>query len=125
MADGAVGCDSSYAQLPVHHDAAYYEKWKRERQEAVARYLLPFFYSSVSYGSRGGTGEDPNAKFLALVAQREANSTAGWWRRLFKKGSQAHGEGLTAGEERKGLESDMKHRVGEGNDDGKGDGIVR
>lgn len=37
MADGAVGCDSSYAQLAVHHDAAYYEKWNKERQEAVAR----------------------------------------------------------------------------------------
>ncbi|CAF9927392.1 hypothetical protein IMSHALPRED_007204 [Imshaugia aleurites] len=73
MADGAVGCDSSYAQLPIQHDAAYYEAWNRERQEAVAR------------------GEDPNAKFLAMVAQREANSTAGWVRRLFRRGGKGHG----------------------------------
>lgn len=70
-------------------------------------------------------GEDPNAKFLALVAQREANSTAGWLRRLFKKGSQAHREGLTASEERKGVERDMKNGVSQGNDGGMGDGIVR
>lgn len=46
-------------------------------------------------------------------------------RRLFKRGNKTHGEGLTAGEEGKGLESDMRKGVGEGNDGGKGDGIVR
>ena len=47
MADGAVGCDSSYAQLTPAHDAAYYEKWNRERAEAVARYVFLCFLSFV------------------------------------------------------------------------------
>ncbi len=54
-------------------------------------------------------GEDPNAKFLAMVAQREAGSTAGWWRRLFRKGGKGEGES----------------GVGGGNDGGKGDRVVR
>ncbi|KAF6235275.1 hypothetical protein HO173_006469 [Letharia columbiana] len=107
MADGALGCDSSYAQLPVHCDAAYYEKWNRERQEAVAR------------------NEDPNAKFLTLVAQREANSASGQLRRLFKKGSKTYGQGLTAGEETKTWEDSMKKGVGKRSGGGKGDEVVR
>lgn len=46
------------------------------------------------------------------MRQKEANSTAGWWRRLFRKGGgKAYGEG----EERNGLDRDG----------GKGDGVVR
>ena len=43
-------------------------------------------------------GEDPNAKFLALVAQREADSTGGKLRRWFKK----RGKGARGGEEGSG-----------------------
>ncbi|CAF9920938.1 MAG: hypothetical protein ALECFALPRED_001672 [Alectoria fallacina] len=59
MAEAAAVYSSFCAQIAIRHDVAYYEKWNRERQEAVAR------------------GEDPNAKFLALVAQKEATSTGG------------------------------------------------
>ena len=60
MADGAVGCDSSYAQLPIQHDAAYYEAWNRERQEAVARYVLSPLLSPFS-----------NSIFLLQVGREE------------------------------------------------------
>lgn len=53
-------------------------------------------------------GEDPNAKFLAMVAQKQANSTEGWWRRVFRKGGKTHGERLTDGEVKKGLEHDVR-----------------
>ena len=46
------------------HDPEYYENWNRERQEAIDR------------------GEDPNAKFLALVKQREQEGYQGKMRRL-------------------------------------------
>lgn len=59
------------------------------------------------------------------MAQREANSTGGRLKRFFKKGGRAQGEGLIAGEERKGPEGDVENGAGEGNDGGKGDGIVR
>ena len=56
-------------------------------------------------------GEDPNAKFLAMVAQREVTSMSGRLRRLFKKGSKTHGESLTADEQKKGLEHDKRDRI--------------
>ncbi|KAK4691795.1 hypothetical protein P7C71_g5283, partial [Lecanoromycetidae sp. Uapishka_2] len=80
------------SQLAGHHDAAYYEKWNKDRQEAIAR------------------GEDPNAKFLALVAEREQHSRVGKLRKLFgkrKEGKKAHGQGLTEEEEREALERDQ------------------
>lgn len=93
---------------PFTSDAEYYEKWNKDRQESIAR------------------GEDPNAKFLALVAAREEHSRVGKLRKLFgkrKEGKKAHGEGLTEEEEREALERDRnfaKERGGE-----KDDGVVR
>lgn len=80
-------------------DASFYEKWNRERQEAVAR------------------GEDPNAKFLALVAEKEARSKKAKLRRLFS-GKKAHSHGLTEEEEREALERDEAAKAAEGDRDG-------
>lgn len=60
------------------------------------------------------SGEDPNAKFLALVKQREANSTVGWWKRKFGKGGKVRGEG----------KGDDVGNEG-GSDGGVGDGVIR
>jgi len=89
-------------------DAAYYENWNRERQEAIAR------------------GEDPNAKFLALVAAREEYSRVGKLRKLFgkrKEGKKAHGAGLTEEEEREALERDQTYNKQKGRE--KDDGFIR
>ncbi len=80
------------------------------------------------------SGEDPNAKFLAMVAQREAGSTAGWWRRLFRRGEKRVGKGQGEGEGERGegeggsgsgVEGGWESAVGGGNDGGKGDGVLR
>ncbi|MCJ1253895.1 hypothetical protein MMC24_001709 [Lignoscripta atroalba] len=58
------------ACLVGFHDDSYYEDWKKKREEAVAR------------------GEDPNARFLALVAAKKERSTSTKLKRLFSKEKQ-------------------------------------
>ena len=68
------------------HDKEYYEQWNREREEAFAR------------------GEDPNAKFIAMVKQREQAGCQGKLRRFLgrfgskeKEGKVGNGEKLRDG----------------------------
>ncbi|MCJ1274061.1 hypothetical protein MMC21_001855 [Puttea exsequens] len=87
-----------------HHDADYYYKWNKERQEAIAR------------------GEDPNAKFLAMVKAREDQSKLHRLKKALsrrKEGKEAHGEALTADEEGDAMTRDLK-----GGDEAMGTGLV-
>ncbi|MCJ1484742.1 hypothetical protein MMC06_004915 [Schaereria dolodes] len=54
----------------VYHEDAYYEEWYKKRDEAIAR------------------GEDPYARFLALVAARKEQSASTKLKRLFSKEKQ-------------------------------------
>lgn len=86
------------APLAGHHDAEYYEKWNKERQEAVAR------------------GEDPNAKFLAKVEERKQQGLEGKVRRIWGRMKGGRDNGI-------GKHGEVEELAGSG--DVKGDGVVR
>ncbi|MCJ1458693.1 hypothetical protein MMC28_009067 [Mycoblastus sanguinarius] len=83
----------TYSSPVEGHHTAYFDNWNSERQKAVAR------------------GEDPNPNFQALVAAREEKMISGRLRKWWKDktgGKKAHGEALTAEEERQAIEKDKE-----------------